>query len=58
MKINVWHIIERRIIDASLYQVAFMTQNTAFLPKADILNTQRKSVFVKKTKKQHCEHLQ
>jgi len=40
MKINVWHSIEQRTIDASDNRaVTFMTQNAEFLPKADILNT-------------------
>jgi len=38
MKINVWHSIEQRTIDASIEQW-YSHLKQAYVPKADILNT-------------------
>jgi len=47
MKINVWHSIEQRIH----WLVAFLSQNTHFVPKTNILNTWQKLICVEKTTK-------
>jgi len=55
MKIQIWHSIEQRTTDASIYQwhTRFKTCMSAFgtyVPRADILTTCNKLICVDKTK--------
>ena len=46
MKINVWHSIEQRTIDAIIDQWHSRLKKHAYVPKADILSTWWKLVWV------------